>query len=676
MSVLRRVFYSIVRFFAKIIFIIFYRDHGAFHRENFPKDDGTPILFIAAPHGNFLMDAITIFVTCPRNMYFLSAKSNFNYPVFGTIITILGCIPVTRPQDAERINGDGLIRVVGEGKKVTGEGLGKVLQVGDTLYVEFERPNDNEMLKEASGTVEEIIDDDSVRIKEPGMKWLTKGRRKGKFRRLVEYGNVFIRVERGNTIKTLEGLNFIPKSVTQSVSRSWDKLSSSPGKLPFPINDDQPDEIVVCPQNPEATERTPLLNASESSSHNKRQPSPRPTSIYKPNFPSVPDIPTTYSYIHMPPHSEVYSAVYNHFSKSQCVAIFPEGTSHDNEHMLSLKYGCAVMSLGYLASKEPDAFGKERKLKIVPCGLNFFNRHRFRSRVFIDVGQPIEIEQRLVDLYKSGGDGKRQACQELLKTIQTSLSELTVNAPDYNTLLFFKTASRLYRENLPNELSFSKKLELLRKIAKKYTANIPPTDEARKLKNDVVFYIQKLRSHRLSPPHMSTTPASLFLYLPLLVILFISTMPGLILFSPIGVIAKYVGKKQGENAMLYDDNSLAITRWPGRDVIATWKMMTGLVLFITFDIIYSIIMVHFIRRYDLYEIHYRKDVFMLGFCIFAFFWTVIAYATILLWERLCWVGKRVWVGVWSLFNPRERKSLTSWRNELTDRVCKWVDNEG
>lgn len=188
------------------------------------------------------------------------------------------------------------------------------------------------------------------------------------------------------------------------------------------------------------------------------------------------------------------------------------------------------------------------------------------------------------------------------------------------------------------------------------------------------MYIQKLRSHRLSPPHMSTTPVSLFLYLPLLVILFILTMPGLILFSPIGLIAKYVGKKQGENAMLYDDNSLAITRWPGRDVIATWKMMSGLVLFITFDIIYSIIMVHFIKKCNLYEFHGRKDIFILGFCIFAFFWTVIAYATILLWERLCWVGKRTWVGVWSLFNPRERKSLTSWRNELTIRVCRWVDN--
>jgi len=126
--------------------------------------------------------------------------------------------------------------------------------------------------------------------------------------------------------------------------------------------------------------------------------------------------------------------------------------------------------------------------------------------------------------------------------------------------------------------------------------------------------------------------------------------------------------------MLYDDNSLAITRWPGRDVIATWKMMSGLVLFITFDIIYTIIMVHFIRKYEFYECQNRKDVFVLGLCLYAFFWTTIAYGTVLLWERMCWVGKRVWVGIWSLFNPRERKSLISWKKELTLRVCKWVEN--
>ncbi|CAJ0639687.1 3423_t:CDS:2 [Entrophospora sp. SA101] len=604
-NILRPIFYSIIRFFAKIIFTVFYRDYGAFHSENFPPNDGTPSLFIAAPHGNFLMDAITVFVSCPRNMYFLSAKSNFNYPIFGTIITLLGCIPVTRPQDVERINGDGVVTVIEEGKVVTGQDLGKILTVGDMLYVEFERLENNDLLKEASGIVEQIIDDNTVRIKEPGMKWLTKGRKKGNFRKLVEYGSVFVRVERGNTLKTLEGLNFIPKSVSSSLSKSFDKFSSSPGRLPFQIHDELESipDIVIHPNDPAATETTPLLSSeSSSSSHNNlnvnnnpyhnRQSSSR--SLHRSsNYPIVPNIPTTYSYTHTPPHSEVYSSVYNHFSQSHSVAIFPEGTSHDNAHMLSLKYGCAVMSLGYLSSTEPDASGKPRTLRLVPCGLNFFNRHRFRSRVFVDIGKTIEIEQRLIDMYRNGGEDKRLACQELLTKIQKSLSELTVNAPNYDTLVFFKMASRIYR---------------------------------------------------------------------------------LILYAPIGLVARYVGKKQGENAMLYDDNSLAITRWPGRDVIATWKMMTGTVLFLTFDLIYSILSVHFLREFGLVEVHNRKEVFLLGLVIFFFFWTTVGYGTILLWERMCWVGKIVWVGAWSLFKRKQRFLLDSWREDLSVRICKWVES--
>ncbi|CAJ0896321.1 5877_t:CDS:2 [Entrophospora sp. SA101] len=575
-NILRPIFYSIIRFFAKIIFTVFYRDYGAFHSENFPPNDGTPSLFIAAPHGNFLMDAITVFVSCPRNMYFLSAKSNFNYPIFGTIITLLGCIPVTRPQDVERINGDGVVTVIEEGKVVTGQDLGKILTVGDMLYVEFERLENNDLLKEASGIVEQIIDDNTVRIKEPGMKWLTKGRKKGNFRKLVEYGSVFVRVERGNTLKTLEGLNFIPKSVSSSLSKSFDKFSSSPGRLPFQIHDELESipDIVIHPNDPAATETTPLLSSeSSSSSHNNlnvnnnpyhnRQSSSR--SLHRSsNYPIVPNIPTTYSYTHTPPHSEVYSSVYNHFSQSHSVAIFPEGTSHDNAHMLSLKYGCAVMSLGYLSSTEPDASGKPRTLRLVPCGLNFFNRHRFRSRVFVDIGKTIEIEQRLIDMYRNGGEDKRL---ELLTKIQKSLSELTVNAPNYDTLVFFKMASRIYR---------------------------------------------------------------------------------LILYAPIGLVARYVGKKQGENAMLYDDNSLAITRWPGRDVIATWKMMTGTVLFLTFDLIYSILSVHFLREFGLVEVHNRKEVFLLGLI--------------------------VWVGAWSLFKRKQRFLLDSWREDLSVRICKWVES--
>ncbi|CAG8628244.1 2675_t:CDS:2, partial [Racocetra fulgida] len=355
-TAVRTAFYVILRFLTHIVFKVFYRDYGVFHSENIPPDDGTPILFIAAPHGNFLMDAITIFI---------------------------------KPFDVKKVDGVGLVRVIEEGRVVIGDDLGNELKVGDALYVEFEEP-DHEMLKEASGIVEEIISNDKVRIKEPGMKWSTKGKRKGQLKRLVEYGSFVIRVDRESTLTNLE--RFLPKNVTRTI----DRLSSSPGVLTSPVSDEQPNDIVIHSSNQEVTEHTPLIPESSSSSR-------RSSNIY-----TVPDIPTTYSYTRMPPHSEVYSAVHSHFAKSNCIAIFPEGTSHDNEHMLSLKYGCAVMSLGYLASNEPDASGNPRRLKLVPCGLNFFDRHSFRSRVFVEIGPTIEIDNELIEMYRAGDESKRK----------------------------------------------------------------------------------------------------------------------------------------------------------------------------------------------------------------------------------------------------------------------------
>ncbi|CAG8768168.1 12208_t:CDS:2, partial [Dentiscutata heterogama] len=62
------------------------------------------------------------------------------------------------------------------------------------------------------------------------------------------------------------------------------------------------------------------------------------------------------------------------------------------------------------------------------------------------------------EMYKAGDESKRKASQQLLNTIHTSLTEITINAPDSETLLFFKTASKLYREKLsPQKFNFSDK---------------------------------------------------------------------------------------------------------------------------------------------------------------------------------------------------------------------------
>lgn len=76
---------------------------------------------------------------------------------------------------------------------------------------------------------------------------------------------------------------------------------------------------------------------------------------------------TSFNYTPHVDQSKMFSEVVNRFAKNNAVGIFPEGGSHDRPEMLPLKAGVSVMALETL-SKFPGT-----RLKIVPCGLHYFN---------------------------------------------------------------------------------------------------------------------------------------------------------------------------------------------------------------------------------------------------------------------------------------------------------------
>lgn len=89
--------------------------------------------------------------------------------------------------------------------------------------------------------------------------------------------------------------------------------------------------------------------------------------------------------------------------------------------------GVAVMALGTL-SEHPDI-----GLKIVPCGMNYFHAHKFRSRAVVEFGTPLDVPTELVDMFRSGE--RREATRRLLEIIYQALVAVTVTSPDYDTLM-------------------------------------------------------------------------------------------------------------------------------------------------------------------------------------------------------------------------------------------------
>lgn len=266
--------------------------------------------------------------------------------------------------------------------------------------------------------------------------------------------------------------------------------------------------------------------------------------------------------------TKVYEAVFDRLRNGGCVGIFPEGGSHDRTGLLPIKAGVAIMALGAMADS-PNI-----DLKIVPVGMNYFHAHKFRSRAVVEFGQPIEIPTELVEMYKHGQ--RRDAIGTLLDTVYQGLATVTVQTPDYDTLMLIQAARRLYKPT-GKKLPLPYVVELNRRLAMGYERY---KDDPRivTISKDVKEYNKQLRylnirDHQVQYAKMpihTVVLTTIYRVLKLLVLL-IGTLPGLMLFTPVFVLTKYISIRKAREAL-----AGSTVKIQGRDVMATWKIMTAL----------------------------------------------------------------------------------------------------
>jgi glycerol-3-phosphate O-acyltransferase/dihydroxyacetone phosphate acyltransferase len=246
------------------------------------------------------------------------------------------------------------------------------------------------------------------------------------------------------------------------------------------------------------------------------------------------------------------------------------------------------MALGSLA-ENPDS-----GLKIVPCGMNYFHAHKFRSRAVVEFGNPIEIPPELVEKYKRGE--RREAVGELLDTIYHALLTVTVNGPDYETMMVgrpvrdqatrqdtniiqvIQAARRLYNAR-GKKLPLPMIVELNRRLVKGYT-HFKDDPRIVKLKTSVVDYNKQLRllgirDHQVEYANFSILQVvgTLIYRLSKLTVMAVGTLPGLILFAPVFVATKTISRKKSQEAL-----AASTVKLQGRDVMATWKLLVALAL--------------------------------------------------------------------------------------------------
>jgi glycerol-3-phosphate O-acyltransferase / dihydroxyacetone phosphate acyltransferase len=84
---------------------------------------------------------------------------------------------------------------------------------------------------------------------------------------------------------------------------------------------------------------------------------------------------------------DTFRAVHNAFVNDGTVLIFPEGKTPDEPSLAPLKTGAARMALAARDS------GDARGLSILPIGLTFERKEKLRSRVFVQIGEPIAVDE-------------------------------------------------------------------------------------------------------------------------------------------------------------------------------------------------------------------------------------------------------------------------------------------
>jgi len=236
-------------------------------------------------------------------------------------------------------------------------------------------------------------------------------------------------------------------------------------------------------------------------------------------------------------NSKAFNKLYEVIERGDCMGIFPEGVSHTESQLTKLKTGAARIALSV-------AQRGKAKVTIVPCGLNYMHRHRFRSQVLIEFGEPIIVGGEWLEDFKSD---ERDTVRKLTGHLADALAAVTLNAPDWSTLRFVQAARRLYKPATAT-LAPSEYVELNRRFVEAYL-KMADEPELIKFRESVDNYQSRLDVLGLKDYQLRTKISvgkafrrllvrsmSLMLLLPV-------AIPGVLLHLPVGWLAAYVGDR-------------------------------------------------------------------------------------------------------------------------------------
>ena len=141
-------------------------------------------------------------------------------------------------------------------------------------------------------------------------------------------------------------------------------------------------------------------------------------------------------------NTEMFAACHRAFDHRKLVAIYPEGATRAEAHVQRIKTGAARIALGY----EAHAPGR---LTVVPVGLSFEARRRFRGRVLVSFGEPVDVSSyRPCD----GPGVPAKARHALTTAIQRAMEREVTHVARIDAAGLARAVETLYHGELEREL--------------------------------------------------------------------------------------------------------------------------------------------------------------------------------------------------------------------------------
>ena len=256
------------------------------------------------------------------------------------------------------------------------------------------------------------------------------------------------------------------------------------------------------------------------------------------------------------------------------IAIFPEGTSHDDPLLRPMKTGAARIALG-----------SGERLCIVPAILYYRAKQTFRSAALLCFGEPLDVEP-LADPLPPGAEPPAEPVRRLTERIREALARLVPQVERAEAQALYARAQQIVQvaEEPPREPSrLSDELDLRRRIATgarvvrarwpdRYTAL-----ESRIVRYETTLKAAGLDAHHVTPLSYTTTRVAKYVLQSALVFLLLlpAALAGAIVHYPAYRITGYVatGMAKGEEAALASVKVLAaMLLYP-----VTWALVAGAV---------------------------------------------------------------------------------------------------